>query len=799
MSLQSFCGAVKLPGRIAMSHLEPNNQHPHEQSADHVKRMLIRDAINGAARARARNDLFIYSLTDYLHLWIQQPACITFWKSEKGVNRPIFFSFLDPQVMSHQILNVGPEIPQGEMRKRFSLGDDEYAVTVHSVNRDEASLTFNQTWTNRLPTLWSEQEDDPIRVDFGPHMVETLSKLANASKRQPQQSIDPASIRNPEDTGLLTTSRERLAEAIDRVFNTLHDSQLLHVSKGELPCINLFAVFRWVQSVRLRCNGLFPYTAAIRLTPNQESEIWKWLRRKVEKGDQATTEFLKHYQDWPIWMQHPLGDADRAVFDSIVAAGFLEIGLPGKRGEAASGWRDRATTYPKRQDVETFVYSELLRELLASGAPSDPEREIVLLYVPVHVGGSPWLCFFTFAFAGEDGWFQHYHLYRDVLSPTNDRLRRELESVFFKMAAETFQPVLQATDVPAKVREANDNMRSLAQIFPYDLVQFTTVLPEGERSYQVDLPGGGALFLIPRDNPYHPKHVDYELLDMERLKQELNLHAVEEAASRARRNAELAESVYAVGHPLKNRFARAKQRVMQAKAQIMNNPPEIDFAKSWLQLAEQHIESAIATGAVMDLLARVCSAGGSVGNLDKRFYSSQPFHFGARVAEVIHELAAGGETLYVQDEDLLTIASCRVSAWMTTSRGRQRLFDTFYDDIIFELLINAFLNAPISSKRLKCGTESIALDGDKSLQFLTFCNPTTESDENEFVQRLKLRPNHWSKWDTSSGGPRGGLRLLANQLSFTSAGVLVAKPYKCDDKWWFAIALHLEGMEIENE
>lgn len=745
-----------------------------------VQRMLIRDAINGAARARARPDLFVYPLIDYLHLWIQQPACVTFWKSEGNRDRPIFFSFLDPQVLTPAVLENGPN---GSVTKVQVFGTPDYKVTVHLVARDNPVLVFDKDWTNRLPELWTPRHDDPIGVEFEFIMHDALVFLAGRSKGRMSLEGASSNVADLSHDDVLADARTRIAAAIDRVFSTLRDSLLLHIGSSQKRCFNLFTVVRWVQSPTCRYNGLFPYTAAIQLTPTQETEIASLLQDRCNNGDTEAKAFLSNYPDWARLIQHPLGTEDRAVFDSIVASGFLEVGQSGQRGEAATGWRDRTATNSHRQEAESFVYKQLIRELV-SGTDGDEEPNVVLLYVPVHVGGSPWLCFFTFAFAGKDGWLQHYHLYRDVFSPVNDRLRREIETVFLEMTGEAFKGFLSSGDLQG----INNRLKLIAQIFPYEQLRLDTT---GTTQAAITLAGRAPLYVEKVANPFHPQHVEYELIMLDSITRDFRRLADEYGASKARLNAELAENVYAIGHPLKHRLGHFKgsYHTLVNEAKVGRTKDERARISERAKTLAERLKAATNTARCMDMMAELCRREGRAWDIDssKEFLVQKPYPLWDCLQKLVGAIEPNLDLSY---DEACSLRHASIDCTIPTTPVASRLFDPFFDDMLYELLNNAEIKAPETDRALRIALTRVR-DTESSRAetlCLEFANSTREF---EFTQRLGLVPDKWCKWDTGPNGPKGGLRLIAVVLHAANCGDIWARPENRDGNWTFRIAIGL--------
>ena len=120
----------------------------------------------------------------------------------------------------------------------------------------------------------------------------------------------------------------------------------------------------------------YDYTARLFLTPTQV------LERKDSIPD------VKDHKKLPI-----LGPGDRAIADSPLTSGIIDIGFPSERSPNSEFSRYKREYSNDRNLKEMRKLEDAIYEY-------DHERESIF-YAPIHIGGIPWLALFTFHDRGD--------------------------------------------------------------------------------------------------------------------------------------------------------------------------------------------------------------------------------------------------------------------------------------------------------------------------------------------------------------------------------------------------------------
>ena len=97
-----------------------------------------------------------------------------------------------------------------------------------------------------------------------------------------------------------------------------------------------------------------------------------------------------------------------------------------------------------------------------------------LFYVPLHAGGSPWICLFTFAERGVSSWYHNHTVYRDVIQSVAPQIRSKAEEIYMSLVGEEVVTVFRT--VIGKSRQEicdriNNSLQRLAQIYPFPIVE----------------------------------------------------------------------------------------------------------------------------------------------------------------------------------------------------------------------------------------------------------------------------------------------------------------------------------------
>lgn len=339
-----------------------------------------------------------------------------------------------------------------------------------------------------------------------------------------------------------------------------------------------------------------------------------------------------------------------------------------------------------------------------------------------------------------------------------------------------------AVDWPTMFREA---VRHIALITLYqarnqftamDYILAPTLKGESESSLVIYWPDGAG------DSPLH-------LLCLLQMIVGQNATAI---LAKERKLHDLAENVYSIGHPLKHRLGDVQSGI-DTELEALSPDTQWDATRSRWEYLRIIARKATCTAETMDLMADLCRCGGDVSRVDAKFLSPVDYRLGAALTAIVNDFTKAGYPVSLENADLRAVASARIRP---ISVGGRRLFDAFYEDLIYELMLNPVKRVPSSQAHMRIRLEALPLDAKTASMTglgLTFANPTREPHTR--IENLGLTVDHWNPWPIDKNGPKGGLRLLATQLRVTGTGDLYACPMRENDHLWFKIGVRLEGLQ----
>jgi len=236
----------------------------------------------------------------------------------------------------------------------------------------------------------------------------------------------------------------------------------------------------------------FPYTAA--LLPSESLE--RYVLHAWDHADLDAKARIASYQeeDWrnidPIHLlRRPLGPGARSIADSVFMSGVADFGqtkernlLRGRDKTPESG-TDRA-----RAELESLIYRPYTKS------------NYTIFYVPIHVGGCPWLALFRFCSANratesDEAFWASYYFVRDVIPTLADRLRLAAEEAY----AETLSRLLieEIAAGPIQLAERiNQKWLEASAVYPFHTMLLSSIpdnedvirMPDGQKFWLMDEP-----------------------------------------------------------------------------------------------------------------------------------------------------------------------------------------------------------------------------------------------------------------------------------------------------------------------
>ncbi len=234
----------------------------------------------------------------------------------------------------------------------------------------------------------------------------------------------------------------------------------------------------------------YGYTAGIFLTPTQQAE-----RELTEHELEALG---------------PLPNGARAIADTPLTSGIIDIGHPGERAVHNPYSREH---YPGTMEANVKALEDRIY---------GPEwRSESIFYVPVHIGGVPWLALFSFhreqptpaAPASCDLMWRRYHIYRDIVPTIAEEMAQAVAQAFADALSEAARDHLAIVSDPGLFAErVTSAWKVLSVAFPYGEARLSPKTIGNSVPLCLRLPGRSYTFFlsVAGEEP----NVSYRLLDL---------------------------------------------------------------------------------------------------------------------------------------------------------------------------------------------------------------------------------------------------------------------------------------------
>jgi hypothetical protein len=485
------------PSKRRMTHLDPKPT-PMAAAAHNAfdLRERIGDALIGAAYRYPMPDVFLYPLTDLLVVFFQSPVVISFWRGDELIFSSLRDAFHFGRYQ-HRLVALTP--------RRYPIRiSREYGVAVHELVDSE--LARNDALRRRLEDLLDglTKSKTSAALIFRETVIKTLASIKDGPDltvtefRRPHRDVLDVSYAR------VLESLEPMRSVLDTALADFGESPFLN--NPEARCVKVFSVFRSVIHGGLRYQNSFNYTAGLVLSKSQRRLLSDQiiLRGISNVGDRDLLDVL----------ETPLGDHSRSLADSVFCSGIVDFG----RRVAQPDW-DVAVG---PDDEKRKVAEQLIYDLFG------PERTV--FYVPIHVGGTPWVAVFTPTHhdisAKNPNWDHNYRFYRDVIGTIGDRIRSGARQVYLDLVRKRFLEGLDQAGVNKRVIAAliSKEWAILAQVFPFPRLRLAAVADPIAHSSDGDgkeallpIEGIGEFRATVTENPFFPPQVQYGLLERDSI------------------------------------------------------------------------------------------------------------------------------------------------------------------------------------------------------------------------------------------------------------------------------------------
>lgn len=509
------------------------------------KDFLIKNALDGVLSLYSVEDVTVYPVIDVLKLIFQRPVIISFFE-KFGVNsqKLIYTSFKDPDLLRRMPSFVNR---LASSNHKVILSDNTF-MTVHNwVEIKEASfsggdLIFEVRDFNSDEVRELERISGYLLLNTENETGLRKKKVLQAIKNYREHfGYDQDSI-NISGDEQRSTNKSAIASKIVEFYRDMQlivDLSLKDFVKADLidkdsrgvtlPFNNLFFVIRLPQ-VRNR----FDYSAGILLSTTQRAKIdewWKkesnadveellnifpnglWKRENAKRVVQAFIDGSKgDFLGLAGSIETPLSYESRSIADSVFASGVIDFSA----FSAGKGldWSGYSTQDMLRQLGEHAIYSRIT-----------PFRHP--FYIPIHVGGVPWIILFTMPPQTSENpthsdWLYNIRMYTLLIPHIGNKIRATVRKLYLtklseRIAVETGEFLDGNTpSTELLCGEINKSLNTLMSFFPYDGLLFCSHNSDGKEP--LDLPNGERIWFEVCTNSSFKKQVSFDLIDIHELR-----------------------------------------------------------------------------------------------------------------------------------------------------------------------------------------------------------------------------------------------------------------------------------------
>jgi hypothetical protein len=563
------------------------------------------------------SDVKPYRVVDALLLLGQKPLVICFYDKSGEFMTSTFsdpeFSDAFQEAIKAKKVPVANHFPAGNMQLAFYeiLDDIPNGNTgsgeVNFVLADKKVVDLYQMLFETI-LKHTELVDDNLADDIA---TQLRGFVDNKIKSPPMTASSPSIP--PEYKKLIENETEEflfsMRSVLEEAFAESLESPLLSLSKdlgqqGRTP--NVFCLVRTALGSIKRHNS-FDYTIREVLLGKAERNIRELTKSEIESfvslirdklldaGDQQSNVLNRGSIDELIkkWcssseqiirvLERPISNDSRFVADSVFASGISETSFIRKSARHTLG--------------ESPTGMDLLRNCMWGILLSFHGTTSRACFVPVHVGGSPWLAIFTTQPGFEQAsdiraWLHFFRFYRSLTPQFASKLRAGTAIVFRRFIARHFGEVLRNKDSDRKQisKEVNHRWMALSTIFPFEVPQLKLdKLPEAKA---IPLDGQEPLWLTLEKNRFlreqvedklriNPKNVlDDCTAEQKKLREEKKQIAIET-------DRRVAEEYRIQTHTVMNMLPVNTIRIARKK---LENPKNHEMAMDWLKDAQYQME-----------------------------------------------------------------------------------------------------------------------------------------------------------------------------------------------------------------
>ena len=441
------------------------------------------------------------------------------------------------------------------------------------------------------------------------------------------------------------------------------------------------------------------------------------------------------------------------------------------------------------------VQSGLVQKYQSNGA--------VYMIVPLHYGGVPWLTVTTkFTSPPEPETDYAYIVYRDLLGRLSDQVRQVASDVMIETMAKLLEQRAMSTEdsLQTPIAEVNRAWAIIPCLFPVRRPMLRPWQAANDdvdhqfriwdEPYVVDFTMELSPAFASEAYLFSELSQSWGMIGTSELRKGLSptLQLLQELYHKRREKIGLAR--YAVGHPLKHRLRQLGRFIDGAREQCSRRVGSDIIAAKWFHGMEGHQKECYRVAELLNFLS-VMSRGLSGSKKSEDIYLvPDPYPLWSKIIAARDQLSLappnefGELSLTAEGEqiDALTITGF-VS---TGSKGLCRYFDTLYDEILYELLLNVMRHGSPSQPLHIKGDRTMNAERGYSEIVLTFSNRALNTN---IFQSLNVVAGTW----VDAGRYVGGLGFLYDVLQLSHAGALQVSVSNADRGPVFNIRLALRS------
>lgn len=475
---------------------------------------LISDSLLGVAYNLPDPKRMIFPFLDNLQLLHQGQSVFAIWEKDKL----IYTSLKDKDYVDrHNIVWGSPVTNTVSLGGLHHMSIHRFSETCNSDANSQHRLPVDQRAMELSSHLLAA---DDIRKS---NVIEMISQSINShvDNECSSSSGDDFASASELEYAKVKEFLKPVRAALNDIFTEVVSSEKWNI-RGRMGSVlpNIFPVVRTAPLSCLRRNGHFDYTAGLLPLPAMEQQLAKWCVSNKERTVSEVKESLELLMvrgvngvDWDLTdpvaclnaLQEPLGPHARSVSDLVFTSGLVSFGHHAQergvdestRGDKAGDVGDR-----RRRAMELLLYPK--------------SRSI--FYIPVHVGGTPWLSFFTFAPDPVEAWYHNYSFYRDIVPKTLALLRQRAQEAYAGLLTTALLEAIadRTADLKSIVSRINEETQKLARVYPFSLCRAKE--SSNNESNAMILPGrGGQLTLQFKPNPFLHQQTTWDLGNTDNL------------------------------------------------------------------------------------------------------------------------------------------------------------------------------------------------------------------------------------------------------------------------------------------